>query len=97
MIRDYVPTRKKDFLNEANGAALPLEAIPGTAQLDFGEAPFIHEGEEIVLPYLVVSFPFSNVFYFQVFPSQNNGIEKGLSPYGRSTEGNSVQHTLSCR
>lgn len=70
-VRDYVSTRKKDFLNEANDAALPLEAKPGTAQVDFGEAPFVYGGEEIVLPYLVLSFPFSNAFYFQVFPSQN--------------------------
>jgi transposase len=70
-VRDYVSKRKEELLNQADQAALPLEAIPGTAQVDFGEAPFIYGGEEIVLPYLVVSFPFSNAFYFQVFPSQN--------------------------
>jgi transposase len=70
-VRDYVSTRKKELLNEANEAALPLEAAPGTAKVDFGEAPFVYGGEEIVLPYLVISFPFSNAFYFQVFPSQN--------------------------
>jgi transposase len=70
-IRDYVSIRKKDLLNETQEAALPLEAIPGTAQVDFGEAPFVYGGEEITLPYLVMSFPFSNAFYFQVFPSQN--------------------------
>lgn len=70
-VRDYVSTRQKELLNEADEAALPLESIPGNAQVDFGEAPFIYGGEEVVLPYLVVSFPFSNAFYFQVFPSQN--------------------------
>ncbi|MEM5016881.1 IS21 family transposase [Metabacillus indicus] len=70
-VRDYVSTRKREFLVESNDAALPLESIPGTAQVDFGEAPFFYGGEEIVLPYLVMSFPFSNAFYFQVFPSQN--------------------------
>ena len=70
-VRDYVSSRKKEVLNEANEAAIPLEAVPGTTQVDFGEAPFVYGGEEIVLPYLVVSFPFSNAFYFQVFPSQN--------------------------
>lgn len=34
-VRDYVSRRKKEFLNEADEAALPLEAIPGTAQVDF--------------------------------------------------------------
>lgn len=70
-VRDYVSSRKRELLTVANDAALPLESIPGTAQVDFGEAPFFYGGEEIVLPYLVVSFPFSNAFYFQVFPSQN--------------------------
>lgn len=70
-VREYVSLRKKEFLNEADEAALPLEAVPGTAQVDFGEAPFEYGGEEIVLPYLVMSFPFSNSFYFQAFPSQN--------------------------
>ncbi|WP_110927705.1 IS21 family transposase [Bacillus massiliglaciei] len=70
-VREYVSLRKKEFQNEADEAALPLEAVPGTAQVDFGEAPFEYGGEEIVLPYLVMSFPFSNSFYFQAFPSQN--------------------------
>jgi transposase len=70
-VREYVSMRKLEFLNEVDEAALPLESVPGTAQVDFGEAPFIYGGEDIVLPYLVVSFPFSNSFYFQVFPSQN--------------------------
>jgi transposase len=62
-VRDYVSRRKKE-LGEAAEAALPLEAKPGTAQVDFGEAPFIHNGEVIDLPYLVLSFPYSNTFYF---------------------------------
>lgn len=70
-VRDFVSKRKKEFLNEATQAALPLETKPASAQVDFGEAPFIENGEEIVLPYLVMSFPNSNGFYFQVFPSQN--------------------------
>ncbi|WP_160723318.1 IS21 family transposase, partial [Bacillus sp. USDA818B3_A] len=70
-VREYVSMRKKEFLNVVDEAALPLESVPGTAQVDFGEAPFIYGGADIVLPYLVVSFPFSNSFYFQVFPSQN--------------------------
>ncbi|MGB5945333.1 hypothetical protein [Paenisporosarcina sp.] len=57
-------------MGEAAEAALQLEAKPGTAQVDFGEAPFIHNGEVIDLLYLVLSFPYSNTFYFQVFQSQ---------------------------
>ncbi|PKG21517.1 IS21 family transposase [Niallia nealsonii] len=70
-VRDYVSNRKKELLNESSQAALPLENRPGAAQVDFGEAPFKYQGEQIVLPYLVLSYPYSNAFYFQVFPSQN--------------------------
>ncbi|MGJ9386278.1 IS21 family transposase, partial [Salipaludibacillus sp. CF4.18] len=41
------------------------------AQIDFGEAPFKSKGEIIDLPYLVLSYPYSNAFYVQVFESQN--------------------------
>lgn len=70
-VRNYIAKRKAELLDAANDAALPLEHKPGTAQVDFGEAPFTYQGEEIVLPYLVLSYPYSNAFYFQVFPSQN--------------------------
>ena len=65
-------SRKKELLNETTVKQLYLlESNPGTAQVDFGEAPFKYQGEAIDLPYLVMSFPYSNAFYFQVFPSQN--------------------------
>lgn len=57
-VREYVSMRKVEFLNEVDEAALPLETVPGTAQVDFGEAPFIYRGEDIVLPNLVVSLRF---------------------------------------
>ena len=70
-VRNYVSNRKRELLNESEQAALPLETKPGSAQVDFGEAPFIYQGEQVTLPYLVVSFPYSNALYFQVFPAQN--------------------------
>ncbi|CAM5359630.1 MULTISPECIES: IS21 family transposase [Niallia] len=70
-VRNYISHRKKELLNEANQAALSLESKPGSAQVDFGEAPFKYQGEQITLPYLVLSYPYSNSFYFQVFPAQN--------------------------
>lgn len=70
-VRYYISNRKKELLNESEQAALPLETKPGSAQVDFGEAPFIYHGEQITLPYLVLSYPNSNAFYFQVFPAQN--------------------------
>jgi transposase len=67
----YVSDRKKELLEVSEKVALPLEAKPGTAQVDFGEAPFKYNGEITTLPFLVMTFPNSNSFYFQVFPSQN--------------------------
>ncbi|MGB7998516.1 MAG: IS21 family transposase [Anaerobacillus sp.] len=70
-VRDYVSKRKKELHDYIEEAALPLESLPGTAQVDFGTAPFSYQSKVIELPYLVMSFPFSNTFYFQVFPSEN--------------------------
>lgn len=70
-VRDYVSKRKRELTAEAEGATLPLETIPGTAQVDFGKAPFKYLNEIIELPFLVMSFPHANTFYFQVFPSEN--------------------------
>lgn len=70
-VRLYVSKRKKELLEESESAALPLEAKPATAQVDFGEAPFIYKGEHMNLPFLVLSFPYSNAAYVQVMPSQN--------------------------
>ncbi|KIO65476.1 hypothetical protein B4064_2581 [Caldibacillus thermoamylovorans] len=70
-VRDYVSRRKKELTVTTVDAALPLEAIPGTTQVDFGTAPFKYQSEVIDLPYLVMSFPYSNTFYFQVFPWEN--------------------------
>ncbi|GAE37695.1 IS21 family transposase [Halalkalibacter akibai] len=70
-VRDYVSKRKYELREDYREAALPLESFPGTAQVDFGTAPFEYYSEVIELPYLVMSFPYSNSFYFQVFPSEN--------------------------
>ncbi|WAA08928.1 IS21 family transposase [Fervidibacillus albus] len=70
-VRAYVAKRKKELLEESNEAALPLEAKPGDAQVDFGEAPFKYMGKVVDLPFLVMSFPSSNAAYVQVFESQN--------------------------
>jgi len=75
-VRAYVSKRKREILEEMEAnddAALPLEASPEDAQVDFGEAPFKVEGKVVELPYLVMSFPFSNAFLVQVFNSQNQG------------------------
>lgn len=70
-VRSYVSKRKKELLEESDQAALPLVSKPGDAQVDFGEAPFKVEGKVVDLPYLVMSFPYSNAFLVQVFESEN--------------------------
>lgn len=70
-VRDYVSKRKRELLEENEDAALPLEAKPGAAQVDFGEAPFLYKGRIVIRHYLALSFPYSNAFLFQVFPAEN--------------------------
>jgi len=43
---------------------------PASAQVDFGEADFWVFGKKVRHHYLVVSFPYSNMFYTQVFRGQ---------------------------
>lgn len=70
-IRDYVSKRKKELLNTVQSSAIPLTAKPGMAQIDFGEAPFYYQNTYTTLSYLVLSFPYSNAFWFQVLEAQN--------------------------
>lgn len=87
-VRDYVSRRKQELKETTVDAALPLESIPGTAQVDFGTAPFKYQSEVIDLPYLVMSFPYSNSFYFQVFPSENTEcLLEGLQRMFKHMEG----------
>ncbi|MBM7855328.1 transposase, partial [Desulfohalotomaculum tongense] len=69
-VRAYVSKKKKELLQDKD-CSLPLESKPGTAQVDFGETPFKYKGGTVKLSYLVLSFPYSNSFYFQVFKGQN--------------------------
>ena len=69
----YVNEKKKtlkDFSNK-NIGLLSLTHLPGEAQLDFGETQFSMNGELINGYHLVISFPYSNHSYVQIFPSQN--------------------------
>jgi len=68
-----VKTRKEIKYKITNKSAgmIPLTHSPGEAQLDFGETQFILNGETIYGNHLVISFPFSNHSYVQLFPSQN--------------------------
>lgn len=48
-------------------AMLELEWEAGEAQVDFGEADFLEAGRQVRRHFLVVSFPYSNMAYTQLF------------------------------
>src|SRR5699024_8878080 len=82
-----------ELLEESDEASLPLEPKPGEAQVDFGEAPFKWNGEIVDLPYLVLSFPYSNAFLVQVFESVNQEcFLEGLKRFFHYIGG--VPHTI---
>lgn len=51
-------------------ASLELVWNPGTAEVDFGEADFVEKGRNVRKKYLVVSFPYSNDGYAQLFDGE---------------------------
>ena len=65
-ISDYV---RKNNLRKANTTRISLDLFwdPGIAQADFGQADFIISGTRLRCHYLVLSFPYSNIGYTQVF------------------------------
>ena len=70
-VKKYLRKKKAQMSTKPNGY-LPLAHPPGEAQLDFGE--FIYydaRGQEHKAYTLVMSFPYSNKAYIQVFPAQN--------------------------
>jgi transposase len=49
---------------------LPLSQPPGQAQFDFGEAEVILQGVPTKVAYCVMSLPYSDAFFVQVFPRE---------------------------
>lgn len=66
----YVAQSKEKIYNKPRGY-LPLEHIPGEAQGDFGEAEFYEGDRHYDGKYLVLSFPYSNQGYLQLFKGEN--------------------------
>lgn len=50
---------------------LELEWHPGEAQVDFGQADIIEQGDTVRIHALVLTFPFSNAGYLQLFRGEN--------------------------
>lgn len=49
---------------------MPLSHPPGEAQADFGEATVILKGKETKVAYFLMSLPYSDAFFCQVFPRE---------------------------
>ncbi len=69
-VAGYVSKRKKEIYVKSQGY-LPLEHIPGEAQVDFGDADFYENGYLYSGKYLNLSFPYSNKGYLQLFKGEN--------------------------
>ena len=68
-VSNYVKKARHRIYQSSRGY-LPLQHIPGEAQVDFGEADFIENGRRFSGAYLVLSFPYSNAGFLQVFGGQ---------------------------
>lgn len=69
-VAGYVAMKKKEIFGKKEGF-LPLEHIPGEAQVDFGDAEFYENGKLCSGKYLNISFPYSNQGYLQLFKGEN--------------------------
>lgn len=69
-VAGYVALKKKQIYKD-NTCKLPLEHIPGEAQVDFGKADFYENGTLYEGAYLNVSFPYSNGGYTQLYKGEN--------------------------
>ncbi|MBM3706200.1 MAG: IS21 family transposase [Actinobacteria bacterium] len=69
-VAGYVSLRKKEIFSKTRGY-LPLEHIPGEAQVDFGDCQFYERQRLYEGKYLNLSFPASNKGYLQVFKGEN--------------------------
>ena len=70
LVAGYVAEKKRGLYGESR-FYMPLEHIPGEAQVDFGEAEFYERGTRHKGHYLNISFPHSNGGYLQLFKGEN--------------------------
>ena len=71
LVAEYVKYRKEALNLKRSEGFLPLEHHPGEAQADFGSAEFYERGRLISGKYLVLSFPWSNAGFLQLFHAEN--------------------------
>jgi len=66
----YVSLKRKEIF-KINSMALPLQHKAGEAQADFGQADYIENGKLVNGHYLILSLPYSNGGYIQLFKGEN--------------------------
>jgi transposase len=71
LVAEYVAEKKRRLYAGENRCYLPLQHIPGEAQVDFGEADFYEGTTRHIGHYLNISFPYSNAGYLQLFKGEN--------------------------
>ncbi len=70
-VAGYVAQKKKEIFGKERMAFIPLEHIPGEAQVDFGSSDFYLNDQFFSGNHLNLSFPFSNQGYMQLFKGEN--------------------------
>ncbi len=68
-VRKYVSAKKEELYSEEG--SLPLDQPPGEAQVDFGQIAMIEQGKNVTGYELVLSLPYSNAGYPQLFHGEN--------------------------
>ena len=69
IVATYVKARRKEIFSQ-NSCYIALDHPHGEAQVDFGKAEYLENGEKISGSYLVMSFPYSNAGYSMLFPGE---------------------------
>ncbi len=64
---------------------LELVWHPGEMQVDFGTADALDQGLPIVVKFLMMTFPFSNAGYYQVFRGETRNVSCKVSKISLST------------
>ena len=69
LLAEYVSKKRKEIYN--NQGYLPLKHLPGSAQVDFGTAQYYEDEILKECKYLILSFPYSNHYHYQIFKGEN--------------------------
>ena len=80
-VQRYVQTHRRPA---AATGTLDLVWRPGEAQVDFGEADVLEAGKKVMVKFLVVTFPYSNAGFLQLFRGETECVVQGLHDLVRS-------------